>query len=109
MAELTHAPSEANDGRALQRLLDELGRLPGIGAKSAQRLAYYLLEADAEEGVVDAEVAVLVGAQDHAGAELLVEVAGGDGEPLAAVLDEVVGKSRHVLVLQVPANHQPFE
>ena len=28
-----------NDGRALQRLLDELGRLPGIGPKSAQRIA----------------------------------------------------------------------
>ncbi|OUP10882.1 recombination mediator RecR [Collinsella sp. An2] len=33
----------------LQRLLDELGRLPGIGPKSAQRIAYYLLEADAEQ------------------------------------------------------------
>lgn len=38
-----------NDGRALQRLLDELGRLPGIGPKSAQRIAYYLLEADPEQ------------------------------------------------------------
>ncbi len=38
-----------NDGRALQRLLDELGRLPGIGPKSAQRIAYYLLEADTEQ------------------------------------------------------------
>ena len=36
------------DGRALQRLLDELGRLPGSGPKSAQRIAYYLLESDAE-------------------------------------------------------------
>ena len=35
-----------NDGRSFQRLLDELGRLPGIGPKSAQRIAYYLLEAD---------------------------------------------------------------
>ena len=40
--------SEPNDGRALQRLLDELGRLPGIGPKSAQRIAYYILESDAE-------------------------------------------------------------
>ena len=40
---------QSNDGHALQRLLDELGRLPGIGPKSAQRIAYYLLEADAEE------------------------------------------------------------
>ncbi|MBP3893797.1 MAG: recombination protein RecR [Atopobiaceae bacterium] len=38
-----------SDGRALQRLLDELGRLPGIGPKSAQRIAYHLLEADIEE------------------------------------------------------------
>lgn len=35
--------------RSLARLLDELGRLPGIGPKSAARIAYYLLEADAEE------------------------------------------------------------
>jgi len=40
---------QLNDGHALERLLDELGRLPGIGPKSAQRIAYYLLEADAEE------------------------------------------------------------
>ena len=33
----------------LQRLLDELGRLPGIGPKSAQRIAYHLLEADARK------------------------------------------------------------
>ncbi len=34
----------------IQRLIDELGRLPGIGAKTAQRLAFHLLsveEADA--------------------------------------------------------------
>lgn len=30
----------------VQRLIDELSRLPGIGAKSAQRLAFYLLNAD---------------------------------------------------------------
>ena len=41
--------NQLNDGHALQRLLDELGRLPGLGPKSAQRIAYYLLEADAEE------------------------------------------------------------
>lgn len=35
--------------RDLQRLLDELGRLPGIGPKSAQRIAYHLLECDPQE------------------------------------------------------------
>jgi recombination protein RecR len=31
---------------AVQDLIDELGRLPGIGPKSAQRIAFYLLAAD---------------------------------------------------------------
>ncbi len=31
---------------AIQKLLDELERLPGIGPKSAQRIAYWLLNAD---------------------------------------------------------------
>jgi recombination protein RecR len=30
----------------VQRLIDELGRLPGIGAKSAQRLAFHLLSVE---------------------------------------------------------------
>jgi recombination protein RecR len=31
----------------MQTLIDELGRLPGIGPKSAQRIAFYLLKLDA--------------------------------------------------------------
>jgi recombination protein RecR len=31
---------------AIQNVLDELGRLPGIGPKSAQRIAYWLLASD---------------------------------------------------------------
>lgn len=54
-----------NDGRALQRLLDELGRLPGIGPKSAQRIAYYLLEADAEEARRLAQAILEVKQQVH--------------------------------------------
>ena len=34
---------------AVQELIDELGRLPGIGPKSAQRLAFHVLEADPED------------------------------------------------------------
>jgi recombination protein RecR len=30
----------------VQDLIDELGRLPGVGPKSAQRIAFYLVEAD---------------------------------------------------------------
>lgn len=31
---------------AVQDLIDELGRLPGVGPKGAQRIAFYLLQAD---------------------------------------------------------------
>ena len=34
---------------AVQDLIDELGRLPGVGPKSAQRIAFHLLAADAED------------------------------------------------------------
>ena len=33
---------------SVQDLIDELGRLPGVGPKSAQRIAFHLIEADAE-------------------------------------------------------------
>ena len=33
----------------VQDLIDELGRLPGVGPKSAQRIAFYLLAADPED------------------------------------------------------------
>ena len=33
----------------VQDLIDELGRLPGIGPKSAQRIAFHMLEADRED------------------------------------------------------------
>ena len=35
----------------VQDLIDELGRLPGIGPKSAQRIAFHIMEADAEDMV----------------------------------------------------------
>lgn len=34
---------------AVQDLIDELGRLPGVGPKSAQRIAFHLLAADSED------------------------------------------------------------
>ncbi|MDR1775237.1 MAG: recombination mediator RecR [Actinomycetes bacterium] len=34
---------------AIQNALDELGRLPGIGPKSAQRIVYWLLAADTDD------------------------------------------------------------
>ncbi|HYN64705.1 MAG TPA: recombination mediator RecR, partial [Candidatus Limnocylindrales bacterium] len=42
------------------RLIDELSRLPGVGRKTAQRLAYHVLRAPADEarGLAEALVAV---------------------------------------------------
>jgi recombination protein RecR len=36
---------------AVQDLIDELGRLPGIGPKSAQRIAFYLLKLSADDAL----------------------------------------------------------
>lgn len=35
-----------NSAPSIQRLLDELGRLPGVGPKSAQRIAYWILNGE---------------------------------------------------------------
>ncbi len=37
--------------QSVQTLIDELGRLPGVGPKSAQRIAFYLLKADPESAL----------------------------------------------------------
>jgi recombination protein RecR len=44
----------------VQDLIDELGRLPGIGPKSAQRIAFYLLKASKEDASRLARVIVEV-------------------------------------------------
>jgi recombination protein RecR len=40
----------------IQELIDELGRLPGVGPKSAQRIAFYLLQTDEEQAKKLADV-----------------------------------------------------
>ena len=37
--------------KSLSRLIEELGKLPGIGAKTAERLAFHLLKAEAGEAM----------------------------------------------------------
>jgi recombination protein RecR len=44
----------------IQELIDELGRLPGVGPKSAQRIAFYLLQTDDEQAKKLAEVLIEV-------------------------------------------------
>jgi recombination protein RecR len=44
---LNQGPTSSTD--AINKLVQELGKLPGIGPKSAQRLTYYLLRAPEEQ------------------------------------------------------------
>ncbi|MDQ1427648.1 MAG: recombination protein RecR [Acidimicrobiaceae bacterium] len=44
----------------VQDLIDELGRLPGIGPKSAQRIAFYLLKAPREDALRLSEAITVV-------------------------------------------------
>ena len=48
---------------AVQDLIDELGRLPGIGPKSAQRIAFHLLAAEPAD--VSRLAAVLIRVKDE--------------------------------------------
>ena len=50
---------------AIQVLLDELGRLPGIGPKSAQRITYWLLNADTDQALRLADAIVQVKQSVH--------------------------------------------
>ncbi|MDQ2797428.1 MAG: recombination protein RecR, partial [Actinomycetota bacterium] len=47
----------------VQDLIDELGRLPGIGPKSAQRIAFHLLQADTADVTRLAEVLTVAKSQ----------------------------------------------
>ena len=47
----------------LQDLIDHLQRLPAVGPKGAQRIAYYLLEADRED--IDELAAALIAVKDR--------------------------------------------
>lgn len=43
--------SEARTSGPLQRLIDEFRKLPGIGPRSAERIAFHLLKSDADEAL----------------------------------------------------------
>ena len=45
----------ADFAEPVERLIDQLKRLPGIGAKTAQRLAFHILRSDAESAVALAD------------------------------------------------------
>lgn len=54
---IEHIPAAAP---SLSRLINELNRLPGIGPKSAQRLAYFIIRQSSEEAMSLADAIVAV-------------------------------------------------
>ncbi|MEY8561884.1 recombination mediator RecR [Eggerthellaceae bacterium 3-80] len=54
-----------NAAPSIQKLLDELERLPGVGPKSAQRIAYWILNTDKETALRLSDAIVEVKAQVH--------------------------------------------
>lgn len=49
----------------VQKIMEELGKLPGIGPKSAQRLAYYLLRAPSEQVMALAQAIANIKQKTH--------------------------------------------
>ena len=88
----------------VQDLIDELGRLPGVGPKSAQRIAFHLLQAD------PADVERLAGAVDEPVTGLVLCAGGnpaiGRPEPeglaaVAALVDETLTSNVRTVALMV--------
>src|SRR3954451_17744397 len=66
MNESWASPGRSTSAAApVAKLIEELNRLPGIGPKSAQRLAYHLLRATDEEARALAEAIVEVKERIH--------------------------------------------
>lgn len=95
---------------SLQRLLAELRRLPGIGTKSAQRIAYHLLRTGREEAVSLARAVVNV--KDRVGlCSTCGNVAEGeDGAVLTCSVCADVGRDHdRLLIVEEAYNVESFE
>ncbi len=89
----------------LERLIAELGRLPGIGRKTAQRLAYHLLRAPREEAA--ALAAALVELHDRLrSCTVCFNVAEGE---LCPICSDPRRERSIVCVVEEPANLSALE
>jgi recombination protein RecR len=89
----------------VQRLISELGKLPGVGQRTAQRLAFHLLRVDAEEanGLADAirEVKERIGL-----CELCFNLA---DEPLCRICQDARRDPEVICVVEEPGDVIPME
>lgn len=103
----------ATTAAAIDRLVEALGRLPGVGAKTAERLAHHILKAPAEEALALAEA--IRGAKDQVRTcQVCYHLTEAD-QPLCAVCRDprrdrtlicVVEQSRDLLALEKAGNFQ---
>jgi recombination protein RecR len=90
---------------SIQRLVTELSKLPGIGGRTAQRLAFHLLRADPEDalGLADAirEVKERIGL-----CEVCFNLAEG---PLCAICSDTRRDTHLICVVEEPGDVIPME
>ena len=90
---------------SLQRLIDALRRLPGVGVKSAQRMAYHLLQHDRggaqclAQALQEAAQSVQHCARCHTFTEA----------PICATCEDPARDARQLLVVETPADQAAME
>ncbi|HMF36452.1 MAG TPA: toprim domain-containing protein, partial [Isosphaeraceae bacterium] len=98
---------------AVDRLTSALGRLPGIGAKSAERLAHHLLKCSAEEALELAE-AIRAAKQQIRHCQICFHLTEAD-QPVCAICRDarrdqgvvcVVEQSRDLLAMEKAGTYQ---
>src|SRR6185312_7841463 len=88
----------------VQRLVTELGKLPGIGGRTAQRLAFHLLRADKEDALALADAIREV--KERIGlCQICVNLADGALSPIDGVDPEDLRIAE--LLARVAGTHQP--
>ncbi len=97
--------ARARSNSAFERLTDRLSRLPGIGRRSAERIAFYLLKASAQEAESLAE-AVLAFKRDQKVCGVCGHVTESDPCPICADTERDAGQ---VLVVEQPSDVASLE
>lgn len=88
---------------ALERLIEELGRLPGIGRKSAERMAFHVLVHDAESaGRLSKAVLDVKRAVKPCSVCFNLTDAGGEGRAVCGVCADPRRDAGQVLVVEQP-------
>jgi len=97
--------AKVNSNSAFERLTDRLSRLPGIGRRSAQRIAFYLLKASTDEAESLAE-AVLAFKRDQKVCKECGHVTESDPCPICS---DPQRDSGQVLVVEQPSDVASLE